>query len=65
MSEGDGSRGQEGYMVSDGGFFLGSWGPGFDQAEVAVFYVCGCSGLKSGVSVCVSHEIMDYCVNRN
>ena len=28
-------------------------------------YVCGCSGLKTGVSVCVSREIMDYCVNRN
>ena len=52
-------------MVSDVGFFLDSWGPGFDQVEVVVFYVCGCSGLKAGVSVCVSHEIMEDCVNRN
>ncbi len=40
-------------------------GPGFQQAEVTVFSFCGYSGLKAGVSVCVSHEIMDYCVNRN
>ncbi len=37
----------------------------FQQAEVTVFSFCGCSGLKAGVSVCVSHEIMDYYVNRN
>jgi hypothetical protein len=35
------------------------------EAEVTVFSFCGCPGLKEGVSVCVSHEIMDYCVNRN
>ncbi len=39
--------------------------PGFEQDEVTVCYVCGWSGLKTGVSVCVSHEIEDYCVNRN
>ncbi len=37
----------------------------FQQAEVTVFSFCGYSGFKAGVSVCVSHEIMDYCVNRN
>ncbi len=37
----------------------------FQQADVTVFSFCGWSGLKEGVSVCVSHEIMDYCVNRN
>jgi hypothetical protein len=26
----------------------------FQQAEVTVFSFCGCSGLKAGVSVCVS-----------
>ncbi len=65
LSEGDGSPGQEGYLGSDGGFFESSWGPGFEQDEVAVCYVCGWSGLKAGVSVFVSHEIEDYCVNRN
>ena len=29
------------------------------QSQYALF------GLKAGVSVCVSHEIMHYCVNRN
>ncbi len=36
LSEGDGSEGQEGYLDSDGGFFEGSWGPGFEQDEVTV-----------------------------
>ncbi len=37
----------------------------FQQTDVTLFSFCGWSGLKAGVSVCVSHEIMDYCVNRN